>query len=444
MKVPVLDTNKTPLAPTTPRRARLLLSTGKAAVLKRFPFTIILKREVENPIVPDLRLKIDPGSKVTGLTIVNQASGEVIFAAELTHHGQVIKASLESRRASRRNRRTRKTRYRKPRFLNRNPRPEGWLAPSLASRVSNVTTWANRLSRSFPVSGVAVELVRFDMQLMQNPEISGVEYQQGTLQGYDAREYLLEKFKRKCVYCKKTGLPLQVEHVVPKAQGGSNRISNLAMACEKCNLRKGARTAAEFGFPEVQAQARMPLKDAAAVNSTRFATMNALKYHGFEIETGSGSLTKFNRTKRDLPKTHWLDAACVGYSTPEKLLTQDVRVLEIKAMGHGSRQMCATDKFGFPIRHRTRNKTFMGFKTGDIVHASVPKGKYAGEHEGRVTIRQRKTFILNGFDVNASYVKCLQKADGYNYAWQKAGLPESAQGKRKPSRTPLRFASLPC
>ncbi len=130
MKVAVLDTNKRVLAPCSPRRARHLLSTGKAAVLKRYPFTIILKREVTDVVTPELRVKVDPGSKVTGLAIVNQATGEVIFGAELHHRGQAIKASLDSRRSLRKGRRNRKTRYRKPRFLNRvRSQANGWLAP---------------------------------------------------------------------------------------------------------------------------------------------------------------------------------------------------------------------------------------------------------------------------------------------------------------------------
>jgi hypothetical protein len=80
MKVAVVDTNGKTLAPTTPRMAKILLRRRKAAVLRRFPFTLILKKEVENPLLPDLRLKIDPGSKTTGLAIVNQESGEIVFA----------------------------------------------------------------------------------------------------------------------------------------------------------------------------------------------------------------------------------------------------------------------------------------------------------------------------------------------------------------------------
>src|SRR5215813_4133075 len=125
MRVAVLDTTKKPLAPTTSRRARLLLKKGKAAVFRRYPFTIILKREIVNPSAPDLRLKIDPGSKITGLAIVDQESGEVVFAAEIEHRGQSVKASLDARRSLRWGRRARTTRYRKPRFDNRR-RPDGW------------------------------------------------------------------------------------------------------------------------------------------------------------------------------------------------------------------------------------------------------------------------------------------------------------------------------
>lgn len=142
MKVAVVDTNGKTLAPTTPRMAKILLGSGKAAVWRRFPFTIILKKEVENPSLSDLRLKIDPGSKTTGLAIVNQESGEVVFAAEIDHRGTAIKSSLDSRRSLRRSRRNRKTRYRKPRFDNR-ARPKGWLAPSLKSFTSGIRLHRN-------------------------------------------------------------------------------------------------------------------------------------------------------------------------------------------------------------------------------------------------------------------------------------------------------------
>jgi 5-methylcytosine-specific restriction endonuclease McrA len=417
LKIAILDTNKQPLAPCHPAMARRLLSTGQAAVFRRFPFTLILKREVPNPTLPDLKLKIDPGSKTTGIAIINQATGDVVFAAEITHRGQAIKASLDSRRSLRRGRRSRHTRYLQPRFDNRT-RPKGWLPPSLQSRISNVETWVNRLRRVYPVSGLAMELVRFDMQLIENPDIAGVGYQHGELWGYEIKELLLIKFGHKCCYAR-AGSPcnefLEVEHINPRSKGGSNRISNLAIACQKHNQEKGSQTAAEYGFPGVQAQAKRPLKDAAAVNATRWALFNRLKETGLPIEIGSGGLTKFNRVNRGLDKSHWADAACVGQSTPATINAAGIKPLSAKAMGYGNRQMCRTDKFGFPKSHRTRNKTFLGFQTGDIATANVPSGKFAGNHIGRVTIRQRPSFIINGKDMHAKHLKRIHRSDGYQY-----------------------------
>jgi hypothetical protein len=174
-KVFVLDTNKQALNSVHPGEARLLLVWGKAAVWRRFPFTIILKTAVLHPRHSPLRVKLDPGSKTTGVAITNDATGEVIFAAELSHRGHKISEALDTRRAIRRSRRQRKTRYRKPRCANRRNKGEGWLPPSLASGISNVLTWVRRLSRLCPVQALSMELVKFDLQALENPEISGVQ-----------------------------------------------------------------------------------------------------------------------------------------------------------------------------------------------------------------------------------------------------------------------------
>ncbi len=175
----VVDTNKKPLNPVHPGEARCLLKAGKAAVLKHYPFTIVLKRALERPVVQLLCLKLDPGSRTTGIAVVNDQTGKVLFAAELSHRGQAIRDALLSRRAIRRSRRARHTRYRTPRFENRSRR-SGWLAPSLQSRVSNVLTWVKRLMRLCPIEAMSMELVRFDLQALECPDILGCQYQQGT------------------------------------------------------------------------------------------------------------------------------------------------------------------------------------------------------------------------------------------------------------------------
>jgi hypothetical protein len=201
----VLDTNQKPLSPCQPGVARSLLNAGKAAVFRRYPFTIILKKAVDASPAP-LGLKIDPGSKITGFALVE--GKKVLFGAELTHRGAAIKAKLSDRACVRRHRRNRNTWYRPARFLNRT-RPDGWLAPSLQHRVDTTWTWVNRFRKCAPTGSIAQELVRFDLQKVENPEISGIEYQQGTLFGYEVREYLLEKWGHQCTYCSSAGIPLQ-------------------------------------------------------------------------------------------------------------------------------------------------------------------------------------------------------------------------------------------
>jgi 5-methylcytosine-specific restriction endonuclease McrA len=415
----VLDTRKRPLDPIHPGAARHLLNQGKAAVFRRYPFTLILKEAFPDVPVQDLELKLDPGSNVTGIAV--KQGDKIIFGAELQHRGQQIQDALLSRRQLRRRRRHRKTRYRKARFLNRT-RPEGWLAPSLQHRVLTTMTWVRKFIRLAPVTRIAQELVRFDLQLMQNPEISDVQYQQGELQGYEAREYLLAKWNRKCAYCSVENVPFEVEHIQPRSKGGSDRVSNLTIACHDCNQSKGNQDVREFLSSQtdllnrILKQAKSPLKDAAAVNSTRWALFNALKETGLPVTTGTGGRTKFNRTRFDLPKAHWFDAACVGQVDALKVLTS--KPLLIAAKGHGTRQMCGTDKFGFPTRYRTRQKTWFGFQTGDFVRALVTTGKYVGNWVGRISVRARPSFKLassQAFDVHPKYLEVIHRADGYSY-----------------------------
>jgi 5-methylcytosine-specific restriction endonuclease McrA len=377
-----------------------------------------------------LRLKIDPGSKTTGLAAVNDATGQVVWAAELSHRSQQVKERLDQRRSRRRSRRSRHTRYRPARYLNRRRRA-GWLPPSLESQIANVVTWVKRLRRDAPIGALSLELVKFDTQLLQNAEISRIEYQQGELAGYEVREYLLEKFQRRCAYCGATNVPLQVEHILPRTRGGSNRVSNLTMACKPCNDAKGKQTAAEFGHPTVQAQAKAPLRDAAAVNATRWALYRRLTALGLAVETGTGGRTKWNRTERGLPKTHWLDAACVGANTPERLHVSGVVPLRITAMGRHSRQMRRTDAYGFPNKQAKATSVVGGLRTGDMVRAHLPASSVkAGVYVGRIAIRASgscnvttATGTVQG--IHWKYCRPLQRGDGYRYEKGEALPPQA-------------------
>ncbi len=427
MRVFVLGQNRQPLAPCHPARARELLKSGRAAVFRRYPFTIILKdRSIEESSVHAHRLKIDPGSLITGFAVVNERKGRVVFAAELTHRGQQIRDDLIARRALRRGRRSRHTRYRPKRFNNRLREP-GWLPPSLSSRVDNIMTWVQRISMFCPIDSLSQELVRFDTQALVNPEISGAQYQQGELSGYEIREYLLQKWGRKCAYGEAVSTPLEIEHIQPKSKGGSDRVSNLTLACHDCNQKKGNQAVQDFlkGKPDlvkqILSQAKAPLKDAAALNATRWKLLNRLEETGLSVETGTGGRTKFNRVARNIDKTHWTDATCVGASTPKKLLILGVRPLLIRASGHGNRQMCGTNKYGFPTRYRSNVKKHFGFQTGDMVRAIVTSGKKIGTYVGRVLCRKSGSFDISTSNgrvtgINHRCCKGVHCSDGYTYS----------------------------
>ena len=445
MAVFVLDTQGQALMPCTEKRARLLLARGRARVHRLVPMVIRLTdRTADSCAFQPLRLKLDPGSKTTGLALVrdtqviDKQTGEVQTAAvvlnlmELVHRGKQISEALTARRQMRRRRRS-QLRHRAPRFLNRGNQQRGWLAPSLQHRVDTCMAWVQRIQRWATVTALSSELVRFDMQALQNPEISGVEYQQGTLFGYELREYLLEKWHRQCAYCDAKDVPLQIEHIRPKAQGGSDRVSNLTLACQCCNQKKAAHSIEDFlakdkkRLAKILADAKTPLRDAAAVNATRWALANTLQATGLPVELASGGQTKFNRCTLGIPKTHALDAACVG--TLQVLQNWQRPTLTLKATGRGSYQRTRLNKFGFPRGYLLRTKRVHGFGTGDLVRAEVPSGVKAGTHTGRVAIRASGSFNIQTHQDGKSVVvqgishkhcRVIQRADGYGYFFNRA------------------------
>jgi 5-methylcytosine-specific restriction endonuclease McrA len=423
----VLDRHKKPLMPCTPKRARLLLARGRAVVHRIQPFVIRLHdRCVAESIREPVALKIDPGAKTTGITLARveeRKEGEVhhaLFLAEVRHRGEQVHRNKVTAAQARRRRRSANLRYRPPRFLHRR-RQQGWLPPSLRSRVHNVLTWATRLSCWAPLSRIEVEGVRFDTQLLANPEITGVAYQQGTLAGWEVRAYLLLKYEYRCVYCGKTDVPLEIDHIQPRSRGGSDRISNLCLACHECNQAKGNKTAAEWGHPQVEKRAQAPLKDAAAVNASRYQLVEALAVFGLPIRTWSGGRTRFNRARWGIEKTHALDALCVGDLAgvvPGKL-----RTLTISSMGRGDHCRTLWTESGFPRGYKTRQKMVAGFATGDRVQAIVPaRLKTAGIHVGRVAVRSSRSFSIRTRHgkvdgINAGYCRVVQRGDGYEYAF---------------------------
>ena len=314
LRVPVLNMRGEPLMSTTPRKARKLLEAGKAKVVSRNPFVIRLLYPT-GEAKQDIVLGIDAGYAHIGFSAMTTSRELIAGELELRNN---IKKLLEMRSAYRHGRRSRKW-YREPRFDNRG-REEGWLAPSLEHKLQSHIRLIERLKRILPITKIVVEVASFDTQKMENPEIKGIEYQQGELQGYEVREYLLEKWKRKCVYCGKQNIPLEVEHIIPKSRGGSDRVSNLTIACHRCNQKKGNKTAAEFGYPRIQKQAKESLKATAFMNNIRWKLVNLLN-----CGRTYGAITKYHRIRRGLEKSHVNDAFVIaGGSVQERSKSQQL------------------------------------------------------------------------------------------------------------------------
>lgn len=435
----VLGKYKQPLMPCSEKRARKLLTARRAVVHRMYPFTIRLKDRITGDL-QSVRVKIDPGSKQTGIAVVREEelvdsdSGEihrrlfVLALLQLNHRGSAICGNLKSRASLRWGRRNRHTRYRPSRFNNRK-RVDGWLAPSLNHRVDTVIAWVNKLIRLCPITAITQELVKFDMQRMANPEISGIEYRQGQLAGYEVREYLLEKHKRECAYCGAKNVPLEIEHIVPRSRGGTNRVGNLTLSCRPCNAKKGNMYVEEFlrNKPDVLKRVKKgmssTLKDASVVNATRWKLYRSLKATELPVETGSGAQTKFNRVRLGIPKEHALDAVCAG--TVLDIENWRVPTLMVKCSGRGRYRRTLTDKYGFPRATMMKTKSVYGFQTGDICKATVTTGKYKGNvYTGRVVVRATGQFDIyhNGQKYGTFSYKCfklIQKNDGYGYGWNK-------------------------
>ena len=404
------------------------------------PFTIqILDRSVNESILQDTELKLDPGSKTTGMALCVKGAIRGWFVAQaihIEHRSSQIRDALISRRQTRRSRRNRKTRYRAPRFNNRARKPRVgvvrliprrglcqrthpwgysvWLAPSVVSRIENIVNLIAKFFKYFPVTSIAGELNKFDTQKMMNAEISGTQYQRGALYGFEVREYLLQKYSYTCVYCQKsafrngkpTDIRLEIDHVVPRSKGGSDRVNNLVLACHSCNQNKGNRSVQEFlkNKPAVLKRVHeslgktLNLQDAAQMNTMRKELYQVLqKRLSIPVQTYTASQTKYNRVQQKYHKDHWLDASCVGESGNQVNISHISYVILWKAVGRGSRQMCLMNKLGFP---RTKAKTVkrfiaptgQSFQSGDQVCLTQPSGKYKGTHIGTLSIRATGQF----------------------------------------------------
>lgn len=416
----VLDNDRKPLTMCTAGLARKLLDSHKAAMFKWYPATIILKKSVVELPLPYLELRIDPGSRFTGIALVEIETETIVWAMELEHRGLSISSSLTARSKTRRARRNRNTRYRPMRPNHK--KQSGWLPPSLQHRVDTIMTWVRRIIKLAPIKSIAIERVKFDMQKIENPEIEGIEYQQGTLQGYTLREALLEHWGRKCAYCDAVNIPLEIEHIRPKSKGGSDRFNNLTLSCHQCNQNKSNQTVEEFlkhdpaRLDDIKKHQKQSLRNAAAVNSTRNKLFESLTHFDISVHCGSGAQTKMMRIKSNLAKAHFIDAGCVNAS--KEVILKTIQPLRVKCNGHGNRQFVTMDKHGFPRSDYAAKHVRKDWKAGDIIKVNRFDGTSV---LGRVK-KAAKTLAFIPFggketSFSPKNTKPIHRSDGYRYSF---------------------------
>ncbi|HLL34990.1 MAG TPA: RNA-guided endonuclease IscB [Streptomyces sp.] len=453
-RVFVLSKEGHPLMPCHPARARELLRKGRAVVARYVPFAIRLKdRTLTDSEVDGVQLRIDPGSKGTGLALTDEKKesdqhGATItvrrglVAVELQHRAEQIRHRMQQRAGYRHRRRSANHRYRAPRAKNRT-HPAGWLPPSLRHRVDTVFSLADRMCRYAPVTDIHVEAVAFDTHsLSAGRQLRGTDAQ-GPLAGTTPRAYLQAKWNNACAYCDATGVPLNIDHLHPRSRGGSNRITNLVLACVPCNQAKGNTPAEIFlahrpdRLAVILQQVRKPLHDAAAMNATCGQLIDALHTLGRAVHSWSGRLTKENRNATGLAKSHTLDALSVGrlgHEDGDAIVRFPGQVLVAKATGRGSYARTTPDRHGFPRLSRVRTKQHFGYITGDLVQATVPTGRWTGTWTGRISVRARGQHSLatsvGRFSVSHWNLRLLQRGDGYAYDVLPEAGPPSSRKKR--------------
>ena len=423
----VLNKSKKPLDMISHAKARILLKNRLAVVHKVYPFTIRLK---DNSAVSKDRsytVKIDPGSKHTGIAIVDDKD-TVVMLTEVEHRGHIIKRDMDSRRVVRNSRRQRKTRYRESRFLNRT-KPKGWLAPSVKSRADNVINFIRKYKKLININKIMIEYVSFDTtQMSSDTKLIGVAYQQGPLYNTNLREFVFSRTNGRCSYC--GAKATEIDHIIAKANGGTNSTFNLTPACRSCNQKKSNLSLKEFGklmgkdFSKLEPK-KLP-KDAAIVQLARNYMIREITKLVSNTTTHDAWVTKYNRDSLGLPKEHYYDALSVG-EIPTKFNFFTDKILVVSAKGRGSRKMCKVDKYGFPKTAAKASKLVEGFQTGDIVKAVVSNGLKAVEYLGRVAVRSTgrlniKTKSGLTKDIGYKYCRLIQRGDGYSYKYKERNL----------------------
>ena len=301
----IQDIDGKPMMPTTRHgKVRRLLKDSKAVVVNTCPFTIKLMYKTSG-YKQEIVLGVDAGTKHVGLSATTKS--KELYSSEVILRSDIVEL-LSTRRESRRTRRNR-LRYRKPRFNNRiKSKRTGWVAPSVRHRIDAHIRVIDNICSILPVSRVIVEVAQFDTQKIKNPDISGDEYQEGDQLGFwNVREYILARDGHKCQHCKgKSKDPiLNVHHIESRKTGGDSP-SNLITLCETCHKEY------HKGNIDLKVKRGKSLRDAAVMGIMKWKLYDELKSRCDNVSMTFGYITKYNRIKYGIEKSHTSDAFVIS------------------------------------------------------------------------------------------------------------------------------------
>jgi hypothetical protein len=327
--------------PCSCAKAKKLLKKREAKVIKRSPFTIQLNWICENQVQETI-LGIDTGYGNIGFSA--RTDKTELISGTIKLDGKT-KERLDEKRMYRRGRRN-KLWYREPRWLNRT-KPEGWLPPSIERRYQTHVNLIERIKNLLPVSKVIIEIAKFDIQKLENPDVKGKKYQQGDLYEYqNVRSYLMSREKGLCEYCKKDfkNSSGHIHHRKPKSKNGSNRLGNLMLLHKECHKKIHKKPELLKKYKNLSIKEYKQSTFMSIINKRFF---NDIK----DLEVTYGNITFVNRNKLGLTKTHCNDAFIISKGT-NQVRTKHIEIIQ----KHRNNRVLQVNRKGFkPSIKRNRS-----------------------------------------------------------------------------------------
>lgn len=410
MFVYVLNKHGKPLMPCKPRKARILLKEKKAKVFNRTPFTIQLLYG-SSGYKQSINLGVDAGSKYIGLSATTM--GKELFKATVELRQDISKL-LKSRKNQRRNRRS-KLWYRKPRFLNRRNR-KGKVAPSVQNKIDCHLTIVRKVCSMLPVVNIIVETAEFDPHKLKNPNVSGKEYQDGGQKDfYNVKSAVLNRDNYTCQICGEKDTRLEVHHIQFRSKGGSNRMDNLVTLCRDCH--KQIHSGGLVFDKKIKS-----FKHASHMNIMRSRLVEELRLEFGNVFETFGYLTKYNREKLNISKSHSSDAFVISHNFNAERI--DVEYQYKKVRRHNRQLYKSKPSKGGKRRRNQSNYIVNGFRRFDKVMHNGIECFITGKRTSGYF--QLKTFdgTVVSQSVSSKKLKLLEPIKGWLIDWRMAIPPQ--------------------